>query len=174
MARQLGPLFFTGCMGDLCFYKLDGQYYVRMKSSLSSKRIKKDPRFRLTMLHAGLMGQASKIASAVYRSLPEDKRVHALYRSLTGRALRLLKEGWSVDDVKTRLQKDHQQAPPVKLRPVPVFVSTAKTVHTRCRRQELLNRELSVTDRGVVQVAAGSTRVRTRWRYRDVPGIFFP
>lgn len=108
MAKQIGPLFFTGCMGDLCFYKLDGQYYVRMKSSLSGKRVKKDPRFRLTMLYAGLMGQASKIASAVYRVLPDDKRQHALYRVLTGEALCLLKKGMPADAVKAGLLEAHQ------------------------------------------------------------------
>lgn len=162
MAKQLGPLFFTGCMGDLCFYKLDGQYYVRMKSSLSGKRVKKDPRFRLTMLYAGLMAQASKIASAVYRSLPDDKREHALYRLLTGKALRLLKEGMGVDDVKTRLQGDHQQKPLVKLKPALVFGSTEKRVRTRCRRQELLDRELCIMDKGAIQLADGNMRVRKR------------
>lgn len=41
MAKQIGPVFITGTIGDICFYKMDGQYYARMKSSLSSKRVKR-------------------------------------------------------------------------------------------------------------------------------------
>lgn len=114
MAKQVGPLFFTGSMGDLCFYKMDGEYYVRMKSSLSGKRVKKDPRFRRTMAYAGLMAQASRIASGVYRALPVEGRKHTLYRKLTGEALRMLKEGVGVDEVKAKLYEGYIAVKEVK------------------------------------------------------------
>lgn len=53
----------------------------------------KDPVFRLTREYAKLLGRASKIASAVYWQITGKEKKHALYRELTGKAMRLLKEG---------------------------------------------------------------------------------
>lgn len=107
MAKQVGPVFITGTIGDICFYKMDGEYYARMKSSLTGKRVKKDRKFRRTMEYAGLMGQASKIAAGVYRLLPEDKRKHTLYRVMTGQVLRMLKDGMEPDMVKAWLHTEY-------------------------------------------------------------------
>lgn len=107
MAKQIGPVFITGTIGDVCFYKLDGVYCARMKSSLSGKRVRKDPKFRRTMEYAGWMARASRIASCIYRLLPADKRKHALYRTLTGQALHLLKEGLDAEEVKGRLYAEY-------------------------------------------------------------------
>lgn len=107
MAKQIGPVFITGTIGDICFYKLDGVYYARTKSSLSRKRVKKDPKFRRTMEYATLMASASRIASGIYRQLPAEKRKHALYRVLTGQALRFLKEALDAEEVKSRLYLEY-------------------------------------------------------------------
>jgi hypothetical protein len=64
-----------------------------MKSSLSGKRVKTDPAFRKTMQYARLLGKASKIASQVYSTYPKATRQFAEYRSLTGKAMQLLKDG---------------------------------------------------------------------------------
>jgi len=93
MAKQAGPFYITGCIENICFYHLMGDYYARMKSSLDAKRIKNDPAFSETRRYAELLGRASKIASAVYNELPKEKRKHRLYRKLTGRAMKLLKGG---------------------------------------------------------------------------------
>jgi hypothetical protein len=66
-----------------------------MKSSLSGKRVKTDPAFRKTMQYARLLGKASKIASQVYKTYPKATRQFAEYRVLTGKAMRLLKEGFT-------------------------------------------------------------------------------
>ena len=81
MAKQAGTYHITGCFDNLCFYEMEGKYYVRLKSSLTGKRVKKDPSFKRTMQYAALLGSASAIASAVYRALPESKGI-ALYRVL--------------------------------------------------------------------------------------------
>jgi hypothetical protein len=88
---------------------MNGQYYARKKSSLSGKRVKRDPKFENTRRYAGYMAQASQIAAAVYRSLPKEERQHALYREMTGKALQLLKEGLEEAAIRERLQ-----APAVK------------------------------------------------------------
>lgn len=93
MARQSGNKFITGTIDNLCFYKMEGKFYVRIKSSLTGKRVKKDPAFKTTMHFAGLLASAAKIASAVYRNLPTDQKVKGLYKKMTGEAMQLLKQG---------------------------------------------------------------------------------
>ncbi len=101
MAKQIGPFKITGCYDNICFYKMNGQYYARAKSSLDGKRVKKDPAFRETRWHSNLLARSSKIAAAVYRGLPKEK---GLFRKLTGQAMRLLKEGKTTEEVFLLLQ----------------------------------------------------------------------
>ena len=93
MARQCGTYKITGTIDNLCFYRMEGKYYVRRKSSLSGKRVKRDAAFSQTMFYAGLLGKASKIASAFYKTIPKDDKVKGLYKQLTGIVMQLLKEG---------------------------------------------------------------------------------
>ena len=80
MAKQAGPFFITGTIDQICFYRMDGSYYARAKSSLDGKRVKKDPAFRETMRYAELMGKASSSASIAYRDLPDKQKVKGLFR----------------------------------------------------------------------------------------------
>lgn len=93
MGKQVGPVKLEGTVGNVTFYKMGDGHYVRMKSSLSGKRVKKDPRFRRTMEYAGWLKQASGLASSCYRALPEEERVHAMYREMVGMAMEMLKAG---------------------------------------------------------------------------------
>ena len=45
MAKQAGPHYFTGTIGDLIFYKLGDNYYVRQKGepTTGTKKRLKDP-----------------------------------------------------------------------------------------------------------------------------------
>ena len=99
MAKQAGDIKIVGTVRNICFYKLRGQYYARSVSSLTSKRVKRDPRFRLTMVYAGLLGKASKIASKIYRQLDRSQRNRSLYQQLTGNAMQLLKQGMNEQDI---------------------------------------------------------------------------
>lgn len=92
MAKQAGPEYCTGTIGMACFYKMRGEYYVRLKSSLTGRRVKKDPAFRRTMENANILGEASRIASAVYRSVASSEKNRVLYRRMTGIATRMLKQ----------------------------------------------------------------------------------
>ena len=105
MAKQCGPIFITGLCDNLCFYQMEGKYYVRMKSSLNGKRVKTDPAFAGTMQYAGLLANASKISSVVYRSLPEAAKTKGLYRKFMGKAMRWLKEGHDPKQVMTLLRE---------------------------------------------------------------------
>jgi hypothetical protein len=103
MPKQCGPIKITGTIDNVCFYKMEGVYYARMKSSLTRKRVLKSAAFRLTRAHATILGEASKIASRVYRLVPKAQRKHILYREMTGKAIYLLREGKDKEAVFQRL-----------------------------------------------------------------------
>lgn len=87
----------------LCFYRMGGQWQVRMKSSLSGKRVKKDPAFRLTMVYAGLLTQASRIASQAFQQIPKEDRVKGLYKRMVSVAMKSLKSGEETEVAKETL-----------------------------------------------------------------------
>jgi len=93
MAKQAGPIFFTGRIGPILFYQMNGNYYARSLTSLDAKRLKKDPAFKQTMQYAGWLGMASRVASSLYQRIPKEQRRHSFYRALTGKAMQLLKQG---------------------------------------------------------------------------------
>ncbi|HVI45473.1 MAG TPA: hypothetical protein VM802_11410 [Chitinophaga sp.] len=95
---------FIGTIQNLCIYEMYGRYYIRLKSSLTGKRVKKDPAFRNTMRHAAILAEASRMAATVYRALPKEQKEHILYRKLTGMAIRMLKEGASQTVIVAALQ----------------------------------------------------------------------
>ena len=107
MARQTGPNPFIGRRGNLLGYRMARKYYARIVSSLSAERVLKDPAFQLTMQHAGLLGKASKIASSIYRLLPQKE--HGFYRRLTGMAMQMLKQGKTPEEAFKQLYNDHLQ-----------------------------------------------------------------
>lgn len=41
MAKQVRPFTITGCYDNICFYKMEGVYYARMKSTLRGKEKEK-------------------------------------------------------------------------------------------------------------------------------------
>lgn len=114
MAKQIGTIKITGTVAGVTFYRMEGQYYARRKSSLTGKRVKRDPRFRRTMASARRLGSGSQLASKVYRSLPRQEQVYALYKELKSLAIHSLKEGLSEAEVlrvlAQRLAK-HQKLP---------------------------------------------------------------
>jgi hypothetical protein len=106
MAKQAGLCFFEATIDDITFYKMEGKYYARVKSSLSSKRVKTSPEFKWTMRSAGRLARASKIGSQIYKALPPGWRQFWMYRSFTGEAFTLLKENaYTDEEVKQLLWK---------------------------------------------------------------------
>ena len=97
MATQIGLLQISGTVHGICFYKMDGMYYARTKSSLSGQRVKSDPVFAQTMRYAERMGIASKIASVLYKELvPVGERSREKYREIVGMVMRELAKVGSV------------------------------------------------------------------------------
>src|ERR1051325_4829677 len=89
--------YLKGTIDDLTYYEMDGIIYVREKSSLTGKRVKRDKRFAHTMQSAGELAKASKIASVVYRTLTKEQkqRVYVLYKKMTGVVKIALRDGRS-------------------------------------------------------------------------------
>jgi len=96
MAKQSGPIKIKGTIDGITFYKQSDTHLARQKSSLTGKRVKTDPAFTNTMHEAGILKQASQLASFVYRQLPnERKRRHN--QLLTGQAQQQLRKGMDKD-----------------------------------------------------------------------------
>ena len=99
MAKQIAGLCrLEGTIDQITFYKMDGQYYARAKSTLSSERVKTSPEFKWTMVYARLLVRASKIGSQVYKALPPGWRQFWMYRSFTGEAFTLLDQNSYTDE----------------------------------------------------------------------------
>ena len=102
------PPPFTGTKHGVTVYQLPGKkWYVRMKSSITGERIKKDPVFKAFRKSSSRLKEASPIASFVYAQLPVKH--YPLYREMTGKAMLWLKEGISADVITERLVREYLQ-----------------------------------------------------------------
>jgi len=128
MGKQVGPDYITGTVGDRTYYKLNGQYLVRAKSTLSRRRVKRSPAFQRTMEYAGWLAQASKVASEVYRMIPREQRRVEIYRAMTGLAMAFIKEGMDQEMVKNRLIQKYA------LKIMPVIKQAEKIMIIRPRK----------------------------------------
>jgi hypothetical protein len=75
MAQQKGILKIEGTMSNMTFYKKDGQYLVKEKSSISADKIANDPNFERTRennAEFGAAGSAGKFLRDALRSLMLD------------------------------------------------------------------------------------------------------
>ena len=124
MAKQIGDIIIVGTIDDITFYEMEGKGYARHKSSLTGKRVKKDPRFKRTMQSAHRLGRGSQLASKVYRSLPRQEQVYALFKELKCMAIRAIKEGKEEAEVLALLQQRAGRASAPAAAPI---VGTEKT-----------------------------------------------
>jgi hypothetical protein len=113
MAKQVGPIFIKGTIGNITFYEMNGKHYSRRKSSLSGNRVKTKPEFENTRRYAGYMKCASQMASAVYRTLRTGKS-RELYQRITGHANFLFKHELPASEIETILMNKYQDQKPKK------------------------------------------------------------
>jgi hypothetical protein len=117
---------YTGTVDCLTIYQLpDQKWYVRMRSSITGKRIKKDPVFEGFRNSSFRMKDASPIASKVYQQLAGKH--YPLFREMTGKALLWLKAGLTVKDITAKLIAEYMpvvkrttKAPLIKRIPLPL------------------------------------------------------
>jgi hypothetical protein len=111
MAKRLTYNIITGNDPHLrmCFYYSPyfDQNIWRRGSSLTGKRTKKDPAFKGFRQSSSRMKEASPIAASLYKLVPEQVKQYALYRTLTGEAIKMLKEGMEAALIIETLKKKY-------------------------------------------------------------------
>jgi hypothetical protein len=113
MAKQMGTVFFSGTIDNLTFYYMNGKPYVRQKSCLTGKRVKKDPQFENTMRNANWHGRGTQLAAPVHNSLPKEMRLQGLMGKMGAWAAKLIRKGLSEADIIVQL-KEHWLPKPKK------------------------------------------------------------
>ncbi|ANE49235.1 hypothetical protein [Flavisolibacter tropicus] len=105
MAKQVGPVFITGTIDGIIFYKLGDTYYLRSKGDYkSAKMMRKDPRLQRTMANAERFGVAAKMVKRVYyRQLPGTVRKPGLFARLTGMVNKWLYQGKTKEEAQELL-----------------------------------------------------------------------
>jgi hypothetical protein len=97
MAKRLTYNIITGNdprLGMCLYYSpYFDQNIWRRTSSLTGERTKKDPAFKGFRQSSNRLKEASPIAASLYKEVPEQVKQYALYRTLTGEAIKMLKEG---------------------------------------------------------------------------------
>jgi hypothetical protein len=97
MAKRLTDNIITGNDTRLGMYLYHSPYFGlniwRRASSLTGERTKKDPAFEGFRKSTSRLKEASPIAASLYRLVPKEVKQYALYRTLTGEAIKMLKEG---------------------------------------------------------------------------------
>jgi len=132
--------------GLLVFYRVKDRYYVRKKSQLSGKRVKTAIEFVNSMNSANRLKTASRIASTIYKQLPDSWKFFELYQKLTGIGARLLKEGKSITEIRPILEQQlydwgyrkEVSYPIIKPSNIPILLRTPKECmleDTRLKRQ---------------------------------------
>ncbi len=93
----------------MCFYYSPyfGQNIWRRGSSLTGERTKKDPAFKGFRQSSSRLKEASPIAASLYKGVPKEVKQYALYRTLTGEAIKMLKEGMEAAVITETLKKKY-------------------------------------------------------------------
>jgi hypothetical protein len=93
----------------MCFYYSPhfDQNIWRRGSSLTGERTKKDPAFKGFRQSSNRLKQASPIAASLYKLVPGQVRQYTLYRTLTGEAIKMLKEGMETGLITENLRKKY-------------------------------------------------------------------
>jgi len=111
MAKRLTYNIITGNDTHLgmCFYYSPyfGQNIWRRASTLIGDRTKKDPAFTGFRQSSSRLKQASPIAASLYKQVPQQLKQFALYRTLTGEAIKMLKEGMEAAAITETLKKKY-------------------------------------------------------------------
>ena len=105
MAKQVGPIFITGTIDGIIFYKLGDTYYLRSKGDYkSAKMMRRDPNLKRTMANAARFGVAARMVKRVYyRQLPQTVRKPGLFARLTGMVNKWLYQGKTQEEVQELL-----------------------------------------------------------------------
>ena len=111
MAKRRTHNIITGNDPELRMYFYYSPHYGlniwRRGSSLTGERTKTDPAFKGFRQSSSRLKQASPIAASLYKLVPEQVKQYALYRTLTGEAIKMLKEGMEAVVIIKTLKKKY-------------------------------------------------------------------
>lgn len=91
--------FLVGTYDDITFYKMEGNYYARMKSSLTGKKFRTHSAFAGSRRSCNRFGRGNKLASMVYKEIPEEERKYEVFCRMKSAAIAMLKAGKEESDV---------------------------------------------------------------------------
>jgi hypothetical protein len=113
VARQIGEYRFVGTTEDgLCFYKMEGEYYVRRKSCLTGKMFRTRKCFEGSRRSAARLARGSQLAALVYARFEKQAD---MYKQLKSRAIGLLKKEMAEDEIIDSLFVYAEELQPQKL-----------------------------------------------------------
>jgi hypothetical protein len=107
MPINKSDIVFIGNAGGICGYMSHGINIIRKSTSLTGKRVEKDPAFKGFRKSCNRMKEASPIAASLYNLLTQEQKVYSLYRTLTGEALKMIKQGLEREIIIARLKKQY-------------------------------------------------------------------
>lgn len=88
-----------GTYDDITFYKMEGNYYARMKSSLTGKKFWTHIAFAGSRRSCNRFGRGNKLASMVYKEIPEAYRKYEMFCRMKSAAIALIKAGKEESEV---------------------------------------------------------------------------
>lgn len=93
-----------GTIDNLTYYKRNGKFFCRRKSSLNAERIRKDPAYEAQRKTIAIFNKAIKLASCLYKHLPKKQRKdHKRWNKLVKKVFHLLKNNPSVEEAITTI-----------------------------------------------------------------------
>jgi len=111
MAKRLTNNIITGndprlgmCLYYSTFFDLN---IWRRASSLTGERTKKDAAFKGFRQSSSRLKKASPIAASLYKLVPGQVKQYALYRTLTGEAIKMIKQGMEAAEITETLKKKY-------------------------------------------------------------------
>lgn len=99
MAEVVGDIKIVGTVDKLCFYEMQGRYYVRMKPGPDRKQFFKEAKYAPQREASGRMILSARLSSLIYKQIPKEKKEYKVCCQLQKRAALLLKGGMGLGEV---------------------------------------------------------------------------
>lgn len=97
---------FKGTVNNMTGFVINGTGYLRRKSNLTGKRVKNSPEFKKTMEFARKLGEASTLASLLYKTVPVKQKSIRLFRLITGMVITGFRKGNNEDEVRREVLRE--------------------------------------------------------------------
>jgi hypothetical protein len=140
MAKPKNTVRITATIGDLCFYQRNGKTFLREARALDRELVLNDDRFIKTRHFANKMGLASKIASEIYKDLPQELKARWIFRSITGHAASLLYKEMHPEEVKERLYTQYITDPQSEIKEAEKSTYRTAKNYRRSRADKMLRK----------------------------------